>query len=81
MPSRPIPKQSAVYDHRRNTSAVHGVSPNAMYEALEALETWRARNPAHAAWIEAGAPPLTEDEHRRRFGGPYEVTRTRKGKP
>lgn len=58
----------AVWDPRRNTSKVHAVPPNAGPEALIALERWRLENPKHAAWIAEGAPRLTRDEHRARFG-------------
>ena len=69
---------TAVFDERRNTSRVFRVPPNALPEALTALERFRRASPAHAAWIAEGAPALTDDEHVRRFGEPYRATRARR---
>ncbi len=73
-----IPKQSAVRDARRNTSAVHPVPPDALPAALAALASLRRTEPALVAWIEAGHPNLTEPEHVARFGASYTAARSRK---
>jgi hypothetical protein len=58
----------AVWDEHRNTSRVFPVPPNALAEALEALQRI---DPRLRAWIEAGAPRLTHEEHFERFGELY----------
>ncbi len=61
----------AQFDEHRNTSRVFPVEPNALPNALHALETFARQHPEHARWITDGAPPLTDDEHVARFGEPY----------
>jgi len=61
----------AVWDERRNTSRTFPVPPDALPNALRALEQLRRDQPALVDWIEAGAPRLTDAEHRRRFGEPW----------
>jgi hypothetical protein len=68
-----IPRQSSVFDERRNTSRVWPVPPDALPTALKALRTL---DPALRRWIEDGHPRLTDDEHRARFGEPYRATRS-----
>jgi hypothetical protein len=62
---------AARWDERRNTSQVFQPQPNAVPDALRALAALRRDDPALVAWIEDGAPTLTEDEHIARFGEPY----------
>lgn len=64
-------KNVAVWDDHRNTSRVFDVPPEAVDEAAAALARFRRDDPALVAWIEAGAPRLTDAEHRARFGAPY----------
>lgn len=64
----------AVFDDRRNTSRVFRPPPHALAEARDAIARWAASNPAHAAWIAAGAPTMTEAEHASRFGESYRAT-------
>lgn len=71
MTARPIPRQSTGWDERRNTSRVFPVHPDALPQALAAL---RRIDPALRAWVEAGAPRLTEAEHLERFGAPFGET-------
>ena len=78
--ARPIPRQSAIWDSRRNTSAVKGPPPGAVTDAIRTLERWRWDNPNHADWIEAGHPTMTEDEHVRRFGVTYQESLKGKGR-
>jgi hypothetical protein len=68
-----IPRQpGGTFDERRNTSRVFRPGPRALDDALEALAAWRAREPAHAAWIEAGAPTIeTQFSHAMLFGTPH----------
>jgi hypothetical protein len=67
-----IPRQSSVFDERRNTSRVWPVPPDALPAALKALSTL---DPSLRRWIEDGHPRLTDDEHRARFGEPYRATK------
>jgi hypothetical protein len=67
-----VPRQSAVWDERRNSSRVTPPGPAAAADARERLDSFRAQQPQLAAWVEAGAPPIrSDDEHRRWFGEPY----------
>jgi hypothetical protein len=66
-----VPRQSAVWDRRRNTSQVHAVPPDALPRALSALRVLRATDPALVTWLQDGHPNLTEHEHRERFGCDY----------
>ena len=59
------------FDPRRNSSARRPPAPDALGNALHALERFRASDPALVRWIEDGHPRLTEDEHVQRFGRPY----------
>jgi hypothetical protein len=77
--ARPIPRQSALWDARRNTSAVFGVPPEALGEALDALAAFEHAEPALYAWIAEGAPRLTEAEHVQRFGQPFNGPKARRG--
>lgn len=70
----------AVFDERRNSSRVFGVPPDALPNALRALERLRRDDPELVSWIEAGHPLLTHDEHVRRFGVPWAATSTRRGR-
>jgi hypothetical protein len=67
-----IPRQSSVFDERRNTSRVWPVPPDALPAALKALRTL---DPALRRWIEDGHPRLTDDEHLARFGEAYRAAR------
>lgn len=76
-PIKPPPRRlhvtsGADWDYGRNTSAVRPPAPGALKRALDALAELRARDPALVRWILDGHPTLTEAEHVRRFGGPYE---------
>lgn len=71
MAENAIPRQSAIWDDHRNSSAVFDVPPHAADEALEALARLRRDDPALVKWICDGAPRLTEAEHVERFGEPY----------
>jgi hypothetical protein len=66
----PIPRQAAVWDESRNSSAVRPPAPGALRDALVAMENVRCSDPALAQWIEEGHPYLTEDDHVARFGEP-----------
>ena len=66
-----IPAQSPVWDERRNGSATRPVSPTALSDCMTAMARFRRDHPDLAAWIAEGAPHLTEDDHRRRFGCDY----------
>lgn len=70
-----VPRQSAIWDERRNTSSASRVPPNALPEALAAL---RRVPPELRRWIVDGAPRLTEAEHLERFGEPYKALRRAK---
>lgn len=63
-----IPRQSAIWDSRRNSSQVRQPHPDALRQALQALARL---DPKLRAWIQDGAPRLTEAEHLERFGEPY----------
>jgi hypothetical protein len=66
-----VPRQTSVWDERRNSSRVHPVPPNVYPDAMRALAHFRRTNPAHVRWIEEGYPNLSEAEHVARFGKPY----------
>lgn len=66
-----IPKQSSVWDDKRNTSRVQPVPADAYPNAMRALIRLRATDPALVKWIEDGYPTLTDAEHVQRFGEPY----------
>jgi hypothetical protein len=66
-----IPKQSSVWDERRNTSLVIPPPPGAAADALKAVRSYMRRYPRHARWIVDGHPNMTDDEHYARFGMPY----------
>lgn len=70
----------AVFDERRNTSRVFTVPPDALPDARRALAQLRRDEPALVAWIAAGAPRLTEQEHVERFGEPYQAGTSRRGR-
>jgi hypothetical protein len=70
-----IPRQSAVWDESRNSSAVRPPAPGALRDALAAMETSRRSDPALARWIEEGHPYLTENDHVARFGVPFKPRR------
>jgi hypothetical protein len=74
-----IPRQSSVWDNRRNTSQVQPVPPNAYPDAMRALAAFRRSSPAHVTWIEEGYPTLTDAEHVARFGVQY--GRKKKSRP
>jgi hypothetical protein len=80
MLSRPIPRQSPIYDDGRNTSRVRPVPPDALPQALESLRRLRETDPPLVAWIEDGAPRMTHDEYISRFGEPYRASTARKGR-
>lgn len=71
----PIPAQSPVWDDRRNTSSVRPVAPNALRDALKACADFREKDPKLAAWIEAGHPMESEEDHVRWFGCAYKRDR------
>ena len=73
-----VPKQRSVWDERRNTSRVRPVPPNALPEALQVLANFRRHFPAHAQWVEEGAPRLSHEDHLRRFGVPYTGVRAKR---
>jgi hypothetical protein len=77
MSDQAIPRQSSVWNERRNTSRVFPVPPGAVEDAERALRRWQAENPAHAQWILNGYPTLTDDEHVARFGVAYDAKQTR----
>jgi hypothetical protein len=56
------------WDDRRNTSQVRRPAPDALGRALGACDALRQAEPDLVAWIEAGAPTLSEAEHLERFG-------------
>jgi hypothetical protein len=74
-----IPRQSAVWDERRNSSQVRQPNPNALRDCLASMASWRENNPEHAQWIADGYPALTEAEHIERFGKPYERAKVKRG--
>jgi hypothetical protein len=78
MADHAIPRQSSVWDERRNSSRVFSVPPGAVEDAERALRRWQAEAPVHAQWIIDGYPTLTDEEHVARFGVPYEATRARR---
>lgn len=67
------------WDDHRNTSRLQLPPPNALPDALRALERLRLEQPALVAWVEDGAPRLTEAEHVERFGEPHAGRRGRRG--
>lgn len=69
---------AARWDPRRNTSMQQPVPPDALPNALRALARLRQAEPELVAWIERGAPHLTEAEHLERFGEPYVSKRPRR---
>jgi hypothetical protein len=73
-----IPRQSSVWDERRNSSRVFPVPPGAVEDCDRALARWQAEEPAHARWILDGCPTLTDAEHVARFGVPYTATKRRR---
>ncbi len=73
-----IPRRSAVWDERRNTSRAHAPSPTALRDALQVCERLRQTEPALVRWVLDGHPLLTEAEHVARFGEPYEKARRRR---
>ena len=79
--------KAALFDEHRNSSRVFPVPPTALPDAMRALAAYRRDHPEMYAYIEAGSPPiLSQDDHIRWFGRPYErpksTTRTtRKQRP
>ncbi len=73
--SKPLPKQTARWDERRNSSQVTPPPPDALPNALRALRHFRETQPELAAWIAEGHPHLTETDHLERFGQPYQKHR------
>src|SRR5690348_16882651 len=63
-----LPRQSAIFDERRNSSRVFPVPPDALPNAMRALAGLRRDYPELVSWIEEGAPRLTAEEHYARFG-------------
>jgi hypothetical protein len=73
-----IPKQGgAGWDEHRNSSRVFSVPPDALPAALKALRTI---DPDLRRWIEDGHPRLTDDEHRARFGEPWQAAQPRRAR-
>lgn len=72
-----IPRQSAIFDERRNSSRVFPVPPDALPNARRALAGLRRDYPELVAWIEEGAPRLTAEQHYARFGEPFASHRAR----
>jgi len=72
-----LPRQSAIFDERRNSSRVFPVPPDALPNALRALAALRREQPALVAWLEDGHPSLTDAEHVARFGESYKGVRAR----
>lgn len=66
-----IPWQHVEWDEHRNTSQVFPVPPGSLERALASLEYLREHDPALVAWIEAGHPNLSEQDHLQRFGKPF----------
>lgn len=66
-----IPKQSVVWDEKRNTSKVHAVPPGALDEALKACRALATQQPELVQWLRDGHPTLTHEQHHARFGEPY----------
>jgi hypothetical protein len=74
-----IPLQpGGTWDYKRNTSRVFPVPPDALPNALRALQSFREREPVHAAWIADGYPNMTADEHVAMFGIPYVKARPKR---
>lgn len=78
--ARAIPRQSPVFDERRNSSRVFPVTHEDVRQAHLALGRFRRDAPQLVEWIEAGAPRLTHDEHLERFGEPYAAAGSRRGR-
>lgn len=72
-----IPRQSAQWDERRNSSRVFPVTPEDIERGQAAYAILKRLHPALCQWIEDGHPHLTEGEHLARFGEPYRATRSR----
>jgi len=70
----------AVWDERRNTSRVTPPPPDALPNAVRALERFRVDEPALYGWVAAGAARLTHAEHRTRFGVDYTPSSSRRGR-
>lgn len=66
-----LPKQSSIWDERRNSSAVIPPPPGALEAAIKACRQHARRFPEHVRWLLDGHPNLTEQEHYERFGRPY----------
>ncbi len=66
------------FDDRRNSSQVRPPAPDALPTALAALAALRRSAPELVAWVEEGAPLLSEGEHVRRFGRPWAPPRRRR---
>jgi hypothetical protein len=73
-----LPLQSSVWDERRNTSRVIPPAPDALPNALRALEGLRRFDPDLVQWIEDGHPTPTEAEHVARFRESYKRGRGRR---
>jgi len=73
-----IPKQTSLWDPKRNTSQVFPVTLQDVENARRALEAYKRDYPAHYQWIIDGPPNLTEAEHVQRFGEHYKGVRARK---
>lgn len=56
------------WDDRRNSSQVRQPAHDALRRALGACAALRQADPDLVAWVEAGAPTLSEAEHLERFG-------------
>ena len=68
-----LPRQHTPYDEHRNSSQVFPVPPNALPDARRALAAFERDYPELYSWICEGHPGMTEDEHRIRFGEPYQA--------
>lgn len=67
-----VPRQSSIWDERRNTSQVHLPPPTAVNDALKALRKLRMSAPRFVRWLEEGAPAIHSDkDHYLKFGKPY----------
>ena len=74
-----LPFARARFDEHRNSSRVFPVPPDALPNAMRALNALRADYPELVAWVEEGAPRLTAEEHYRRFGEDYAPRKRTKG--
>jgi hypothetical protein len=66
-----LPRQHVGFNEHRNTSRVWPVTEQDCENARRALAAFKRDQPALYSWVAEGAPTLTEDQHRIRFGESY----------